>query len=114
MSQRLKEISGKIAIVGDRELCVAYRLLGAEDTFVTDNQNPSQLLSTLQSSDEFSLVIVSSSVRDGLPTSIREKLEASLAPLFVFMPDPDSSAEEEPLAELAKRVLGIDMKMGAS
>jgi V/A-type H+-transporting ATPase subunit F len=107
-----KEFLGKIAVVGDRELVFGYRLMGVEDTFIVDQKSASKTLTNLMSRGEYSLIVVSASVRKMISQSLREKLESSITPLVVFMPDPSSKIQEEPLAELAKRVLGVDLRAG--
>jgi V/A-type H+-transporting ATPase subunit F len=114
MSSKKGEFSGRIAAVGDRELVLGYSLLGVQDTFMADRENASKLLTNLMSQPEYSLIVVSSSVKKHIPASLREKLEASVSPLVVFTPEPYSGAQEEPLSELAKRVLGVDLKGGKS
>ena len=44
---------------------------------------------------------------------MKEKLESSIMPLVVFMPSLDSQANEESLSILARRVLGVDIKVSA-
>ena len=40
-----------------------------------------------------------------------EKLESSIVPLVVFMPSTEAEVAEESLSRLAKRVLGVDIKV---
>lgn len=112
MSSKRGEFAGRIAVVGDRELVLGYSLLGVQDTFIADKENASKLLTNLMSQPEYTLIVVSSAVKRQIPASLRERLEASVAPLVVFTPDPYSEGQEEPLSELARRVLGVDLKGG--
>ncbi|PSN97126.1 hypothetical protein B9Q09_01335 [Candidatus Marsarchaeota G2 archaeon ECH_B_SAG-C16] len=113
MSSKKGVVTGKIAVVGERELVLGYRLLGVEDTFTPSGQSEAvKLLNELAGSDRYSLIVLSSSVSSMLPQALKEKLEASTFPLVVFMPNPQSESGDEPLAELAKRVLGVDLKAG--
>ena len=41
------DTSGKLAIVGDRELVIGYRLIGIDDTFITDNEDASKKITKL-------------------------------------------------------------------
>ncbi|MEM0120285.1 MAG: V-type ATP synthase subunit F [Thermoprotei archaeon] len=113
MSLKKGVVTGKIAVVGERELVLGYRLLGVEDTFTPSSQPEAvKLVNELAGSDKYSLIVLSSAVASVLPQPVREKLEASTYPLVVFMPNPQSEVGDEPLAELAKRVLGVDLKVG--
>jgi V/A-type H+-transporting ATPase subunit F len=114
LSSRTTEQSGKIAVVGARELVLGYRLLGVEDTFVVEDQNAQRTVMDLFGSNKYGLIIVGNEVRKTLSRSARDKLESSIIPLVVFMPSLNSKeAEEESLLLLARRVLGVDLKVNA-
>lgn len=111
-STRKGEFTGKIAVVGGRQLTTGYRLLGVSDTFLVEDSDAPSVLANAWSSGEFSLIIVDGWIRSKLSVQMLEKLEASTVPLVVFMPELKSEAEEEPLAALARRVLGVDISSG--
>ena len=114
MSGRVTAQSGKIAVVGDRELVLGYRLLGVEDAFITSREDAQKVLLDLLNSSNYGLIIASNEVRKALSASAREKIESSIIPLVFFMPPLDSAAkDEESLALLARRVLGVDLKVSA-
>lgn len=106
--------SGKIAVVGDRELVLGYRLLGVEDAFVAGREDAQKVVMDLFNSNNYGLIVAGDEVRKVLSPTAREKLESSIIPLVVFMPPLDSAApQEESLAILARRVLGVDLKVNA-
>jgi V/A-type H+/Na+-transporting ATPase subunit F len=113
MSNKLVSQSGKIAVVGERELVLGYRLLGVEDAFEVKKEEAQRLVLDLFSSNKYGLVIVGNDVRKSLSRSVMEKLESSIIPLVVFMPALGSEVSEESLARLARRVLGVDLKVNA-
>jgi len=105
------ESSGRIAVVGDRELVIGYRLNGIDDTFVVSDEDASKKMQQLYSSGEFGLIIASESVRGKLSTQFMSQIEASIEPLVLFLPAQKESVHQESLSILAKRVLGISIKM---
>jgi V/A-type H+/Na+-transporting ATPase subunit F len=114
MSGRLAAQSGKIAVVGDRELVLGYRLLGVEDAFIASRDGAQKIVMDLFNSNGYGLIIAGDDVRKSLSMVAREKLESSIIPLVVFMPPIDSAApQEESLTRLARRVLGVDIKVTA-
>ena len=113
MSGRQAPQVGKIAVVGDRELVVGYRLLGVEDAFIVGKEDSQKILMDLFNSGKYGLIIVGSEVRKSLHASSRDKLESSIIPLVVFMPAIGVEDTEESLSVLAKRVLGVDLKVNA-
>ncbi len=113
MSKQQKKLdyAGKIAVVGYRELVIGYRLLGVNDTFVASGEEARKIMERLFSSREHALIIASQSVSESLSAAFRSKIEASIEPLVLFMPSLQGSVQEESISSLAKRVLGISIKM---
>jgi V/A-type H+/Na+-transporting ATPase subunit F len=112
LSLRTATQSGKIAVVGDRELVIGYRLLGVEDAFITGPDDVAKKVMDLFNSSEYGLIIVGDTARKGLSQMTREKLESSIIPLVVFLPSiGETQAAEESISRLARRVLGVDLKV---
>ena len=100
-------------MVGNRELVIGYRLLGVEDAFITGKEDAQKIVMDLFNSNEYGLIIVGSEAKKALSSATREKLESSIIPLVVFMPSPESEASEESISLLARRILGVDLKVSA-
>jgi len=114
VSKQKSGTSGRLAVVGDRELVIGYRLIGIDDTFiVTDEEDASKKIQELYSSGEFGLIIASNSMRDKLTSIFIADIEEPIEPLVLFMPSQKETAEEdkESIAALAKRVLGISIEV---
>ena len=109
MSKQKSDTTGRIAVVGERELVIGYSLLGIEDTFIASGDEASKTTQDLFVSGKFSLIIVSDTIRTTLPAIFRKKIEASIEPLVIFMPALEGNIQEESIAALAKRVLGISI-----
>ena len=112
MSKQKTESNGRIAVVGERELVIGYRLLGIDDTFVVNGDEASKTIQELFASGRFSLIIASDSIRSSIPLVFRKKIESSIEPLVIFMPAMEGNIQEESIAALAKRVLGISIPSG--
>ena len=112
MSARTAAQVGKIAVVGEKELVLGYRLLGVEDAFPVNKGESQTRVMELFNSEKYNLIIVGNEARKGLSAATMEKLESSIVPLVVFMPSTEAEVAEESLSRLAKRVLGVDIKMG--
>lgn len=92
---------------------MGYRLLGIDDTYIVNQ--PDEALKTMESiffSRKFNLIIASQFVSASLPHLFRTRVEASIEPLVLFMPSLKGNVQEESISTLAKRVLGISIKMG--
>ena len=109
MSQQKSESTGRMAVIGERELIIGYRLLGMDDTFIVSKEDASKTLQELFSSGKFGLIIVSEFIRNLLPNTLRAKIDASIEPLVLFLPSLQGNIQEESIAVLAKRVLGVNI-----
>ncbi len=110
-SKQKTESSGLIAVMGERELVIGYRLLGINDTFLVSEKGDESFktMEKLFSSHKFAMIIASQFVRDSLPQLFRLKVEASIHPLVLFMPSLKGDIHEESISSLARRVLGINV-----
>jgi V/A-type H+-transporting ATPase subunit F len=111
LSARTAAQVGKIAVVGEKELVLGYRLLGVEDAFPVGRAEAQKTVMELFNSGKYNLIIVGNEARKGLSAATKEKLESSIVPLVVFMPSTEAEVAEESLSRLAKRVLGVDIKV---
>lgn len=112
-SKQKTDARGRLAIIGDRELVIGYRLIGIDDTFIVDDEEASKKILELYSSGEFGLIIASDSVRSKIPLKLLSEMEGSIEPLVLFMPSlkETTKEDEESIAALAKRVLGINIEV---
>ena len=111
MSARTAAQVGKIAVVGEKELVLGYRLLGVEDALPVGRAEAQKTVMELFNSGKYNLIIVGNEARKGLSAATKDKLESSIVPLVVFMPSTEAEVAEESLSRLAKRVLGVDIKV---
>lgn len=98
-------------MVGEKELVLGYRLLGVEDALPVGRAEAQKTVMELFNSGKYNLIIVGNEARKGISAQTMEKLESSIVPLVVFMPSTEAEVAEESLSRLAKRVLGVDIKV---
>jgi len=98
-------------VVGEKELVLGYRLLGVEDALPVGRTEAQKTVMELFNSGKYNLIIVGNEARKGLSAATKDKLESSIVPLVVFMPSTEAEVAEESLSRLAKRVLGVDIKV---
>ena len=112
-SKQKTDATGRLAIVGDRELVIGYRLIGIDDTFIVDDEEANKKIQELYSSGEFGLIIASDTVRTKIPSKFLSEIEGSIEPLVLFLPSLKETTEEdkESIAALAKRILGINIEV---
>jgi V/A-type H+-transporting ATPase subunit F len=101
----------KIAVIGERELALGFKLIGIKDVFMENEKDARSRLTSLIASKEYNLVIVSETIRAGMDQWALSQAETSLKPIVIFIPVPGSTASQESVEGLAKRVLGVDISM---
>ena len=76
VSKQKTDSTGRLAVVGDRELVIGYRLIGIDDTFiVSDEEDASKKIQELYSSGEVGLIIASNSMRTKLSSKFLAEIE---------------------------------------
>ena len=110
-SKQYSDLKGRIAVIGERELVIGYRLLGIDETYLVSEggEDPYKTMEKLFTSHKFAMIIASQFIRDSLPMLFRQKVEASINPLVLFMPSLKGDINEESISSLARRVLGINV-----
>ena len=109
-SKQKSQSTGSIAVIGERELVIGYRLLGIDETFlVSKGEEAFRTMEKVFSSNKFAMIMASQFVRDSLPLVFKSKVESSIHPLVLFMPSLKGNISEESISSLARRVLGINV-----
>ncbi|MCL4381540.1 V-type ATP synthase subunit F [Candidatus Marsarchaeota archaeon] len=98
-----------IAVIGERELVLGFKLIGISNIFITSGKEAVHLIGTLIESREYGLIFVSESIRKNMDIPMLNRIENTLRPLIVFIPM-HGIEKHESVEQLAKRVLGVDIK----
>jgi V/A-type H+-transporting ATPase subunit F len=97
---------GKIAIIGERELALGFRLIGLEHSLIYTGTEGVNKFLEIYKSNEYSLIMLSESLKPYMDKRLIESIELSTKPLVVFIPLL-KTGEEESISSLAKRILGV-------
>lgn len=98
-----------IAVIGERELVLGFKLIGISNIFITSGKEAVRLIGTFIENREYGLVFVSESIRKSMDIQMLNRIENTLKPLIVFIPM-HGIEKHESVEQLAKRVLGVDIK----
>ena len=99
----------KIAVVGERELALGFKLIGVQDVFISTGHDAVAKFTELLNAKQYNLVLVSENMRQQMDGNILRLAETSLKPIIIFIPVPGSGAARESVETLAKRILGVDI-----
>ncbi|MEM0148154.1 MAG: V-type ATP synthase subunit F [Candidatus Micrarchaeaceae archaeon] len=100
----------ELAVVGEREVVLGFKLIGIQDVFIEEGSNAVKKIEELAASGRYGLILVSESIRKVAGSSKSKQFESSLKPLIVFIPLLEMKNKRETMEQLAKRILGIDIE----
>jgi V/A-type H+/Na+-transporting ATPase subunit F len=92
-----------IAVVGNRDFVIGFRLAGIRDTFIEDKIEGK--VNNLLTEKKASVIIVQDIEYEKLSPELKKKFSESMAPVVV----PVGKLGEEDIREKIKRAIGIDL-----
>ncbi len=104
-----KITSGRICVVGERELVIGFRLIGLLDSYIATGEEGAKKVIELLRDSSFSLIMVSESIKEFMDPRQRRMADSSSDPVVVFIPLPGGQ-DLESVADLARRVLGVEIR----
>ena len=100
----------KIAVIADSATCTGFRLAGIEHTFALTGAEAEAKISELLGDESYGIIVVSERMVEGCDWRLKKRIEATAKPVVVAIPDSQGPIEqEESLAKLIKRALGVDL-----
>jgi V/A-type H+-transporting ATPase subunit F len=92
-----------IAVVGNRDFVLGFKLAGIRDTIVEDNIE--QKVSALLDEKEFNILVLHDEDYKNLSSVLKKKIHDSVKPVVISV----GKREEDDLRDKIKRVIGIDL-----
>jgi V/A-type H+-transporting ATPase subunit F len=92
-----------IAVVGNRDFILGFKLAGIRNTFIEDNVE--YKVNKLLSEKEFSILILHDNDYKKISSSLKKKIHDSMKPVVISV----GKLEEDDLRDKIKRVIGIDL-----
>lgn len=111
MVNKMADHQEKIAVIADSATSTGFRLAGIENTFSLSKQDEAEAkLSELLSDPSYGIIIVTERLLEHCDWRLKKRVEATAKPIVVPVPDSQGQIEqEESLAALIKRALGVDL-----
>jgi V/A-type H+-transporting ATPase subunit F len=103
--------SKNIAVMADPDTVTGFMLGGIKEGYPVKNmEEAEETLDKLMNSD-FSIIIITEQIGEELRTTIDKLTKEKILPMIIEIPDKSGSIEREsePLRELIKRVIGVEM-----
>ena len=103
--------SKNIAVMADPDTVTGFMLGGIKEGYPVKNiEEAEETLNKLMNSD-VSIIIITEKIGEELRTTIDKLTKEKILPMIIEIPDKSGSIEREsePLRELIKRVIGVEM-----
>jgi len=94
----------EIAVIGNEEFVLGFRLAGLKRVFVADKDNYQNAIGEAMSNENIGILAVDAKDLDYLPANVRAKVLDSIQPVVVPV-----GGDESDLREKVKRAIGVDL-----
>jgi V/A-type H+-transporting ATPase subunit F len=94
----------EIAVVGNEEFVLGFRLAGLKRVFVADESNYQSVITEAMADVNIGILAIDARDLNNLPHNIRSKVMDSIQPVVVPV-----GGDESDLRERVKRVIGVDL-----
>jgi len=104
-------MSSKIAIMADQDTVTGFMLGGIKEGFIVENKEEAEEKLVELVKNDFSIIITTEKIGTEIRSTIDKVTGDSALPMIIEVPDKEGSMEREadPLRELIKRVIGVEM-----
>jgi V/A-type H+-transporting ATPase subunit F len=105
----------KIAVVGNTQLALGFRLAGVAEAYDAANVVESERrMRELLQREDIGLIITTSKVLKGIrDRKLSESISASVLPMVIEVPDYKEEGQPDTLRRLILRAIGIDISRNA-
>ncbi|MBF4468172.1 MAG: V-type ATP synthase subunit F [Methanobrevibacter arboriphilus] len=104
-------MKSSVAIIGDLDTVTGFQLGGVKVSRVVEtNEDAENALDELIN-DEVSIIIITENIADNIRKYMEKKIGSNVLPMIIEIPDKSgpSDRESDPMGELIKRVIGVEM-----
>jgi len=104
-------MNSSVAVIGDLDTVTGFQLGGVKVSKVVEtNQDAENALDELMN-DDISIIIITEKIADNIREYIDKKIGSDVLPMIIEIPDKSgpSDRDGDPIGELIKRVIGVEM-----
>jgi V/A-type H+-transporting ATPase subunit F len=104
-------MSSKIAIMADQDTVTGFMLGGIKEGYTINNKEEAEQKLQELVKKEFSIIITTEKIGTEIRSTIDKVTGERALPMIIEVPDKEGAMEREadPLRELIKRVIGVEM-----
>lgn len=95
----------EIAVVGDEDFVLGYKLVGIRKTFSAEDERLEEVIDGVLQDKEVGILVLSSRSLGGLSLGAKRRIMSSSHPVVISV----GEEEEEDLREKVKKAIGVDL-----
>ncbi len=101
----------KIVVVGNRDMVNGFQLAGIKASYeVEDAWMAKEILKDLKSAEDIAIIIISRRMANEIRDFLNDwKKEKGIYPIILEIPEKKEGEYEDPMRELVKRAIGVDI-----
>nr|WP_302578821.1 V-type ATP synthase subunit F [Methanobrevibacter arboriphilus] len=104
-------MKSSVAIIGDLDTVTGFQLGGVKVSKVVETSEDAENALDELINDEVSIIIITENIADNIRKYMEKKIGSNVLPMIIEIPDKSgpSDRESDPMGELIKRVIGVEM-----
>ncbi len=104
-------MSSKIAVMADEDTVTGFMLGGIKQGYTVENKEEAEQKLGELIAEDFSIIITTEKIGTEIRSTINKVTGERALPMIIEVPDKEGSMDREsdPLRELIKRVIGVEM-----
>ncbi|MDR3291936.1 MAG: V-type ATP synthase subunit F [Methanobrevibacter sp.] len=104
-------MKSSVAVIGDIDTVTGFKLGGVKKGYIVNSDEEAENALTELINNEISIIIITEKIADKIREHINKKVGSNVLPMIIEIPDKSGSSEREsdPMSELIKRVIGVEM-----
>ncbi len=102
----------RIAVIGDRETVAGFRLAGVKESYIAeDGFSAQKQIKHLFNMPGIAVIFVTADLYSDISDMIHDRINSgSVYPIVVEIPPAHGEIKEDPIREIVRRAVGIDME----
>ena len=104
-------MKSSIAVIADPDTVTGFKLGGVKSGYPVEDMEKAKITLEELFKQDFSIIITTEKIGDELRETIDKLTKASALPMIIEVPDKSGPTERatDPIRELIKRVIGVEM-----
>ncbi|GAA5818739.1 MAG: V/A-type H+/Na+-transporting ATPase subunit F [Methanobrevibacter sp. CfCl-M3] len=104
-------MKSSVAVIGDIDTVTGFKLGGVKKGYIVNSDKEAENALSELINGELSIIIITEKIADNIREHINKKVGSNVLPMIIEIPDKSGSSQRksDPMSELIKRVIGVEM-----